>query len=474
MELGHPKKRSAHSIVELPLAVRFTASMPLLIVDPGEVPLFVTTFLRNLLLLGSKGPTVTKVAKAIGLLYDFYTLEKGGAALDERALHLLIKQFYEARRYGCEGLGWRPVSLKTAQDDLEYVSRFSTFCRDNYGHMEANPSERILVSALSNREFNNWLGQGRARKRFDFLYHAYGATQEGQGVATKRAFRPDAGKSKRVKSAKYFPPDRVLEFISQAVNVRDTLCWLLIFYGGVRISEVMHLYVRDISLDKRNGMARVVLADPRDGKIQWTTKNGKLRNGIRADFLQERYGRVPRQDYATYDPERAGWKGMKYEDEHSRESLVYWSDPRMGQLFWKLHTEYMRSVRLRVPDKHPYYFVALKDDAFGAPLKLKNLREQFYDNARRIGLSPSQDGVNPHGGRHFYGYFGATWLRFSKEKLQVLMHHESILSTEVYYALDLKVVRDELALAHQRMLDAVPAFLNSLRLTAPEEDGLHA
>jgi integrase len=448
-------KRSAHSIVDLPLAVRFASWMPILIVDPGEVPVFVTSFLRNMLLLGSKGPTVAKAAKAIGLLYDFYTLEKHSLALDERGVQLLIKQFYEARRYGCEGLGWRPVSLKTALDDLEHVSQFSMFCQDNYGHIDANPSEQMLVSSMSNKEFNNWLVQGRIRKRFDLLYHAFGTTQEAQGVVTRRAFRPDTGKSGRVKSAKYFPPDRVLEFISKAGNVRDTLCWLLMFYGGLRISELMHLYVRDISLDKRTGMARVVLADPREGKIQWTTKNGTQRNGIRADFLHERYARVPRQDNGDKHPERAGWKGMKFEDEQNRDSLIYWSDPRIGQLFWKLHVEYMRSVRLRVPDKHPYYFVTMKDDAFGAPLKLKNLREQFYDTAKRIGLSQKQDGVNPHGARHFYGYFGATWLRFSKERLQVMMHHRSILSTEVYYAIDVKVVRDELALAHKRMLDAV-------------------
>ncbi|MRT00142.1 hypothetical protein GJQ57_15990 [Ralstonia pickettii] len=448
--------------------------MPLLLVDPGEAPLFVTSFLRNMLLLGSKGPTVSKAAKAIGLLYDYYVLDQRCPTLDERGLHLLIRQFYEARRYGCESLGWRPVSLKTALDDLEYVGQFSTFCQDNYGHMEAHPSERVLVSAMSNREFNNWLAQGHGRKRFDLLYHTYGASQEGQGFVTRRVFRPEAGQSKRIRSAKYFPPEHVLDFISRAANTRDALCWLLIFYGGVRISELMHLYVRDISLDQRSGMARVVLAHPREGKIQWTTRRGTLRNGIRADFLDERYQRVPRQDFATYHPERAGWKGMKYDDEQRREGWIYWSDPRMGQLFWKLHKEYMRSVRLRVSDNHPYYFVSIKDDAFGEPLKLKNLRDQFYGNARRIGLSPSQDGVNPHGGRHFYGYFGATWLRLSKEKLQVLMHHASVLSTEVYYALDPKVVRDELALAHQRMLEAVPTFLNGLTLASADGDGSHA
>ncbi len=54
------------------------------------------------------------------------------------------------------------------------------------------------------------------------------------------------------------------------------------------------------------------------------------------------------------------------------------------------------------------------------------------------------------------------------------MHHASVLSTEVYYALDLKVVRDELALAHQRMLEAVPTFLNGLTLAPADGDGSHA
>lgn len=468
-----PPRRTSHSIIELPLAVRFAASMPLLIVDEGEVPVFVTSFLRNMLLLGSKGPTVMKAAKAIGLFYDFYTLEKGKLDLDARGLQLLVKQFYEARRYGCKGLGWRPVSLKTSLDDLEHISRFSEYCQIHYGHLEANRAERVLVSSLSNREFSSWLGQARARRSYDLLFHSYRSTQEGQGAVVRRAFRPDAGEAKRAKTAKYFPPDRVMEFMSRSANIRDTLCWLLMFYGGLRISELLHLYTRDISLDNRDGTARIILAHPRDGKINWNSKDGKQRRGIRADFLDERYGRIPRQDYATKHPERAGWKGMKFEDTANRESYVYWSDPRIGQLFWKLHTLYMRDVRLRVPDRHPYYFVAQKDGSFGAPLKLGNLAQQFYDAARRIGLSPAQDGVNPHGARHFYGYYGATWLRLTKERLQALMHHGSIVSTEVYYALDPVVVRDELRLAHDRMLQSLPGFLDALQLESKQGNVRH-
>jgi len=447
--------------------VRFAAAMPVLIVDPGEIPVFVASFIRNMMLLGCKGPTATKAAHALGLLYDFYVIEKQQPDLDERALQMLIKQFYEARRYGCEGLGWKPVSLKTALDDLEHIRRFSTFCHENYGHIPVTERELILISSLSSRNFNLWLAQARARKRFDLLFHIYNSTQHNQSSVNTRVFKPDHGKPMRVTSAKYFPPDRVRDFIERSANMRDLLCWLLLFYGGLRISELLHIYVRDIDMERKTGMARVVLADPRDGKIAWTAVTGQQQFSLRADFLARRYRKIPRHDLGAKHPERAGWKGMKYEDQQNRESFVYWSDPQAGQLFWKLHVQYMREIRLRIPDRHPYYFVSIKGDVLGQPLKLKNLREQFYDTAKRIGLARNQSGVNPHGARHFYGYFCATHLRFSKEKLQVMMHHRSIISTEIYYALDSKVVRDELERAHLRMLTEVPEYLR-----APSSDSI--
>ena len=128
----------------------------------------------------------------------------------------------------------------------------------------------------------------------------------------------------------------------------DLLFWLLLFDGGLRTSELLHIYVRDIDMERKTGMARVVLADPRDGKIAWTTATGQQQFSLRANFLARRFRKIPRHDLGAKHPERAGWKGMKYEDQQNRESFVYWSDPQAGQLFWKLHVQYMREIRLRV------------------------------------------------------------------------------------------------------------------------------
>ena len=52
-----------------------------------------------------------------------------------------------------------------------------------------------------------------------------------------------------------------------------------------------------------------------------------------------------------------------------------------------------------------------------------------------------------------------------------MMHHSNVASTEVYYALDSAVVRSELAQAHQRMTESMPAFLQNKQLLLSDEGG---
>ncbi|WP_431276456.1 hypothetical protein ACQ858_09590 [Variovorax ureilyticus] len=428
--------------------------------------MFAAAYLRNRQLEGIDVVTLYRHAKAIGLLYDYYTLQLESPPLDEQRMQLLIKQFWEARRFGCPGLGWKPVTYKTARDDLNAVNEFSDFCSENFGHAHINPQERVLVSSLSQNEFRAWLAKTAHRKKTDLLFHLVPATKEGRGELRRRRFglkRKPQGRTRNGSSLKHFPPDKALEFIRTTESLRNRLCWLLMFFGSVRISELAHLFVGDILLDPSDNSARVVLADPLDGQMQWAAL-GKQRNGTRAAFLLEKYGRVPRTELPTRNPEHAGWKGMTLEDENRNESLVHWSHPQIGALFWKLHTAYMRAARLHIGDEHPYYFVSLKGNSYGEPMKLGALRKQFYAAALRIGLSPSTGGVNPHGARHFYGWYCANVLKLPKERTQKLMHHSSMLSTEVYYKLDQATLKAELEAAQARLQQQMPSFLKDDRL----------
>jgi integrase len=465
--------RTVHAVVDLPIQGRRGVALPLLILEKGEISLFAASYVRNLLFAGGDPGNLLKVAKAIGRFYDYYVLEKGAPTLDQRGMQLLVKQFYEARRHGLASLGWLPVKLSTALSDLRHVTHFSSFCATNFGHMEANPSEVLLLEQLSGPELHIWMARAEARKNWDLLFHAFGATEEGRGRIRRPTFNPERGTVVRARSAEYFPPQHVLQFIAGAGSIRDRLCWLLMFFGSLRISELMHIFVRDISQNPDDGTARVVVAHPRDGSFDWVSRDGVRRQGNRAAFLQERYNLIPRNLLPSRHPLRAGWKGMASDEPKRRESLVYWTDPNMGRLFWKLHREYMHSVRTHVADGHPYYFVAQRGAEFGEPLKLSNLSKQFYRCAERMGLDLRDDGIHPHGARHFYGYFSASWLKLPKERVQKMMHHAQLSSTEVYYALDSSVMRAELAKAHAQMAQAMPSFLQNKQILSLEvnDDG---
>jgi integrase len=115
-----------------------------------------------------------------------------------------------------------------------------------------------------------------------------------------------------------------------------------------------------------------------------------------------------------------------------------------------------------MPNSHPYYFVNLQGEHYGSPLKISNLTKSFERAAKRIGLNPSDKGINPHGARHFYGHFCASYLRIPIELTQIYMRHAQISSTQVYYSIDPRIARDELRKGYERLKDEIPAFLNQL------------
>jgi len=450
-------RRTAHTIVDIPIIGG--GSTPLLILGDGEVSYFAAVYLRNRMLEGVDQTTLHKMARSIGLMFDFYFLEKNKQTLDAYELQMLLKQFYEARRLGFPNLGWVPVRKKTAMDDLYWVSEFSRFCGENFGHLQMNLVEVTFVSSCSNREFIGWLARARRRKDYDMLYHLYPSTEEGRGIIKQPAFKP-IGSPIRSKEAKTFPPSKVMEFIAKTPSLRDRMCWLLIFFGGIRISELMHIFARDISFDNKRGVARVVLADPEDGLIDWGDEVGRKKTGTRSNFLWEQFERTPRNIMAARHPERAGWKGMLYEDSRRLESTVIWIDPRMGKLFWDMHLEYMNTIRLRPgnTETHPYYFVS----GDGNPVKLSNLHKRFREGVKRIGLNPADDisvSFGPHSARHFYGHFCASWLKVDKEQARKMMHHRSSESTDIYYSIDNEVLHADLQRAYEQLAIDAPSFL---------------
>ncbi|WP_188130942.1 site-specific integrase [Paraburkholderia panacisoli] len=451
---------TAHSVIELNITEGAIGnSIPLLVLQDGSISFVVMLWAKHLMLhdIASAESLRTKVC-GIGRFYDFFVLVKGGKKVHRNAMLVVLEEFYQARRYGLPVLNWEPVTPQTAKVDEEAVTRFNEWCAENLGVPRLNPTELKLVTSLNFRSQQTFRRAQQHRRNWDKLSHLAPATPAGKGFADVQEFDPQdrhVGSSDYPK--KYFPPERVRAFI-KTLNLRDALYFLLLFFGGLRASEPLHIFARDITI-LPDGIARVVVGHPELDSYRWFDAHGRERLTNRAQFLSERYGIGPRNRLAAKHPLHSGWKGMRF-DVSRFQTEVYWLRPDAGRLFAKLHIEYMKTIRSRVADNHPFYLVNTSlDSDFGNPVTLSNMNKSFYRAAARVGLSPSEDGVNPHGGRHYYGYFHANVYKTQLEHLQMYMHHVSIESTKVYYNVTKETARAELQKAWETISRDFPEML---------------
>lgn len=454
-------RRTYHSVVEIPMGGREAGrSLPTLVLQDGEPSLYSLAWTRNMMIDDDSSPMhLSKSVAAVGLFYDFYIGVYNGKVLAPEEMSGLMRQFFQARAYGCSELGWEPVGRKTAKIDVRRASEFSKFCSKNFGSMPLNPIEKKLIEDLNVSEQMAHYAKLKNRKDWDLLYHLPPTTQLGQGIINTYAFNPKSGFKQQVPKHEYFPPDKILSLIKATDNLRDKLAFLILFFGGLRESELMHLFISDITVI--NGSGSIRIGDPESSLYEWDDHFRGKQQGLRSRFLHERYGIIPRNKLGLTDPLHSGWKGMLYA-KNNDEANFEWLVPEVGELFGRLHHQYLREFRTSINDDHPHYFINIKNDFFGSPLKISNFIKSFYRAAKRVGLSPTESGVNPHGARHFYGYFCASHLRIPMEQTQLMMRHASITSTEVYYTLEDRVVRDELKKGYERLAKDVPSFAKSL------------
>lgn len=456
-------RQTLHSVISINISEGAPgSSVPILVLQDGEVSLLCLAWAREQMLLHEASPErIQKAVKAVGRIYDFYMIVEKGRPLSAEQMERMVLRFFEARQFGNSQLGWTAVSRNTAIDDYRYVMEFTDFAAGNFGHTPINPLELKLVSDLGIKEQQLLNSKMAIKKTWDKNYHLQPTTQEAQGIVATRKSKMPRKKNKKNRRPKHFPPDRVLDIIRATPSIRDKLYLLLLFFGGLRKSEPFHLFVTDIRII--DGSAVVRLADPEEGKYDWEEKFAGKQSGSRLQFLKQRYDLGPRSKLSVEHPLHAGWKGMVYENDRN-EVTMQWLVPAIGEYFAHLHKEYMQQHRNHVKDDHPYYFINTRDDdSFGTPLKMSNMDKSFYRSAKRIGLRANQYGVNPHGARHFFGYFCATHLRLKIELTQVLMRHAYLSSTEVYYHLGIEVARRELEAGQKLLADSIPSFCQSMK-----------
>lgn len=450
-ELGrtHPMKSPGNSgfeILDVPFQ-RSSRTLPMLILDTDDGPSFCNIAVKYSMHLSRTGKSYQDIRRfnsAYGRLYDYWKYALHERTLDTAEVSEVLLDFLTARTMGTNdpgradetGLCWSMVRQGTAALDYKALVDFSKHCENHRGFT----SFQTWDQSFSSQARKEMASQHKAKS--SILFHLKGSSRDTGG----QTFRPPTKrKDRRFKS---FPPNRVWDLIGAMTNERDRLFFLLLAFGSLRISEPLHLFVQDINAPPEGELEpTVLLGDPVWSKVDWIASDGTRHRSTRAAYLSQKYDLLPRNliDKRSDDGAlRAGFKGVMWDDEPACTADIYWSDPRAGLEFWRLHCLYIRKYRLPIGDIHPYYFVNInrKHANYGRPITLSAMTAAFYAAAEKIGLSRTDSGVNPHGLRHFYGYYLKNVLGLDLDSIKDFMHHESILSTSNYARNSKQALRD--------------------------------
>ena len=294
----------------------------------------------------------------------------------------------------------------------------------------------------------------------------------------------------------------IMTLFDCARNPRDELLLLFMFCGGERVSEPLHHFRSDIEGQNSFGELLVRMADPRTGLTEWMDDNGVMQYDTRDGYFEkmwrnEHLGREhklyrlrPRDTYGLKDPLYVGFKGMTFHDSDGSAAMgtdplgrlydvnyMWWIDPRVGARAQIAYENYRNQCLLRnyntkklMPEgwlNHPWLFINLEaGDNYGEPMSYAAIKALWTTLLERLynkhGIDLRGKKLRWHSLRHFYGWYCANVLEMTLQQTAAMMHHGSMLSTEVYFKLSAINVRAELT----------KKFLESKGFTESDIDGL--
>ena len=419
-----------------------TMEIPVIITEGG--PLFP---LLDYLLVNAHRRSFSwmqKMTQAVGLLLGFMMANRDCFDDPKELFQFFVQRLYSGTigEDGLDpsGLFWLPKSTSAVNQLVNQLSVFSDWMADKLGTTPLNPWKE----ATRYEEMLNWAAYHQ-RRNHAFLAHT------GNRVRASEAAR--AAKSTLLKrgqvvdhsdGVKHFPDEFIIELlfkgfivpgkqnskrIDERHNLRDILITMLMHFGGVRVSEPFHLYVHDVQADPLHpDRAMVRIYHPSEGQApnDWLNADGKSIMCDRKEYLRNKYGVRPRNEYYATDQLHAGWKGNLL-DSKSFYMHVYWFPTWAGELFLKLWNIFIIQRALKDCD-HPFAFVT----ETGKPYSPDSFVRAHGRAIRRIGLVPSKMmGTTPHGHRHAYGQ------RMNAAQIDPFMckkalHHKSLDSQVVY------------------------------------------
>lgn len=325
------------------------------------------------------------------------------------------------------GLFWKPRSIHDINNILHHLNHYTDFLaiQDEYTTIRVNPFRK----ATSYEERLNWCAYYNKQKNV-FLNHlsnkddAKKQAQRQRLISRISSIKVDNDKVVR------FPEEHIEELIYEGFNrkgVPDYKCQamtILLNAGGVRKSELFHIYTSDITLHPtRPDEALVRIYHPEHGH----SPDPRYKN--RMEYLSAETNYHPRNQYSRTKRLHAGWKGALLTDNRNFFEVIF-SPAHKAKEFLYAWTNYLKYQRVEPTqfNRHPFAFTNSK----GKPETVKNFQRLHKNAVEKIGLECKKElGTTEHGHRHAYGYrirkYGLEPIEIQKS-----MHQKSPNSCLVY------------------------------------------
>ncbi|MFE8070125.1 gamma-mobile-trio recombinase GmtY [Marinobacteraceae bacterium S3BR75-40.1] len=322
-------------------------------------------------------------------------------------------------------LFWKPRDLRVANNILFHITHYTDFLarQDGYDQNRINPFRK----ATGWEERLNWCAYYHKQANV-FLNHLSNYSEAQQAAARKRLIYTPIQLNVSNDKAERFPEDKIETLIRDGFVVRgkpdyrSQAMTMLLNYGGLRKSELFHIFTSDITIDPNHkDEALVRVYHPIYGR------SPDPRYDNRNEYLISETNYKPRNNYRLTERLYSGWKNPLLTSRDYYFEVIF-SPTYKAKEFLAVWVKYIKYQRAEPENFHPFAFTNDR----GEPDTLKNFQRRHKRAVERIGLDCKKEfGTTEHGHRHAYGYRGRA-LGQSQVELQKGMHHRNPNSCLIY------------------------------------------
>lgn len=392
-----------------------------------------------------------KLLRAVKLLLEYLEVNTVSGEDDWR----LFRNFANALRQGTvnpetlddpSGLYWAGIDQRESNSMVSLLSDFFEWLGREEAPRALQFNPRYRGSAY---DHHLELQAYRYRRNKAFLGHAWSTNpRENRTRLTRNASVPKVF----VARPTAFPEERFEELLFKGFkgrgkyDFRGMLITLMLFGGGLRVSEPFHLYMADVQPDwEDSSKAFVAVHHPSLGYAPNSWKNHAGNRGSRQEYLATEYGLTPR--HLRRGALHAGWKHPALDSHWYMH--VHWYPEHYGQWFMQIWTRYLEQV-VSIERTHPYAWINI-GRAPGGIYCMDQYEGALMNAVQRIGLLFGKPyGTTAHGFRHAYGQ-RARRGEINEVIIQRLLHHCSPESQKVYTQPEMSEARSAIRTATQKL-----------------------